>query len=174
MGMIDMTQILSLLSVLLLGACEALRSAPTMTATSAVSSDSANLTAAVTTWQTNRLQSVATAINNDPGNIPINTALQSIVTYSDTTLNPMATVQSNGRATYEQSIQETVASAVPVPTSIISTLNDTSDIVKSQFTSMDVNFTYEDPVLFNLSVADLGSNYTSYAQPSTQYSILVQ
>jgi hypothetical protein len=160
--------------VLLLASCQALRTTPTTTTAAAAGTASANLTEAVNAWSATRTQSVLATVNSDPSNIKINDALKSIVTYIDPTVNPMAELASDGKTSYEQSIQDNIASSVTVPTSIITALNDTSDLVKSQFNSMDVNFTYVNPGLFSVSVASLGSKYSSYALPSTQYSNLVQ
>ena len=170
---LDMTTMLTYVLALLMAACEGLMTAPQATVVQPGSA-AANLTAAYNAWQATKVPSVATAVNNDPANVPINRNLQNIATYSDPTINPMTALTSDGTTTYEQSVQAIIASSVSVPIDLITTLNDTSDIAQSNFTSMNVNFSYADPLLFNVSLASLGSNYTSYAGPGTKYSNLVQ
>jgi len=136
--------------------------------------EATNLESIISSWKTNRLQSVETFVNSQASNLPVNIALDSLVNYTDLTSNPMNEVTADGGETLEQMTQAIISSTVPFPGAIIGTMNERNDLIVTAFPAAGITFTNVEPELFNFTITSVGSDYSSYAQPGTQYSTVVK
>ena len=109
-------------------------------------------------WQSMRLQSVSGQINTDSATVSTKTALSTMQSFTDTLVNPLVGDAFN-------TIHDALATSEPVPSSIVSTLNDTTDIAAAALPAMQVTFASIAATPITFDTTNLGS----YTTPGSNY-----
>ena len=121
-------------------------------------SEQTTLNQTVQNWQSTRLQSVSSHISSDALTVSATSAISALESYTDTLVNPLI-----GDAL--KTIQDALPKTVSVPSSIVSTLNDTSDIVAATLPTMQVQFSTAAATPISFTTSNLGS----YTTPGSNY-----
>ena len=109
-------------------------------------------------WQSTRLQSISGQINTDTTTVSTKTALSTMQSFVDTLVNPLVGDAFN-------TIHDALATSEPVPTSIVTTLNDTTDIVAATLPAIQVQFSSVAATPITFDTTNLGS----YTTPGSNY-----
>ena len=122
-----------------------------------------DMTAAVSTWQTNIPLNLSGLVDSSA----VDAVIYPLTILSTTLISPLTSA-------LVSSAETNLSITIAPDATIVNTVNDTTDITQALIGPVNFTFTSDTPTQFTFIADSLGADYASYTANGSNYTLLVQ